>query len=605
MKFCLFKEQNVGNSIVKAILALSFTFVFLIPATASAISVDFDFPTTSPGFSPIITVVDNSADDPDKSDDTVNVTITSNADQNNIISLELLETGVPGEFKNTALVLMDDNNLFPQDGTILITYDDPDRDTETVSVLVSSFFPPDFSALAARAFIDPFVLTRTSPGHYEGELKLTSTPDSTTDTDLEALPGDVIEVQFLCGRISDGLVVPNSDPKVGAIRVAEDESGEVDDVLTVTYDNGVDDPATNTAEVGPAIACGGSNGGLVINKVVLDVLGGTSGGDFAPPLLTLSKLNLQNLPLLNDILDFILNADPFTPITPLDDPSIDYPLSINGNGYLLTQFANTIQTYTGKTGEPISIKMTLFDATGVEHVGLYTNLRGDGREVQDSDAYIIYNEDRPLEITDPNGFFANVNFTESEYNGKYIANFNMTFAKPMDMSDVIIRTWDEHLNSGDIKIFDAIKIEGEPIINPDTNNLVVPESTFITIPYYKLPHYEIPITDSDGNLIYYNSFGGLEEKEVHPYHSPIVYPNYIGKDERHDEGFYELIVDEELKAQTIAKTIVGNPFTPSDNDQKDVKFYYPKNVGKLDRENHEKLHEFILKERARAEMYQN
>jgi len=300
------------------------------------------------------------------------------------------------------------------------------------------------------------------------------------------------------------------------------------------------------------------------------------------------------------MLDFILNADPFTVITPLDDPSIDYPISINGNGYLLTQHANTIQTYTGKTGEPVSFKMTLFDATGVEHIALYTNLRGEKREIQDSDTFVIYHEDKPLEITDPHGFFSNVNFTESEYNGKYIANFDMTFAKPMDTSDVIIRTWDELRNSGDIKVLDAIRIDGEPIVNPDTNNLVVPDSAEIVIPYYKLPYYEIPNADSDGNLIYYNSFGGLEEKQVHPYYSPTIYPDDIGRAERHDDGFYDSIINEDLRAQIVAKELVGNSFITPENTQDGVKFFYPNNVGKLDRENKDVLKSVMLKENDRA-----
>ena len=315
----------------------------------------------------------------------------------------------------------------------------------------------------------------------------------------------------------------------------------------------------------------------------------------APPQLTLSKLNLTSLPLVGDILDFILNADPFTAITPLDDPSIDYPVSINNNGYLLTQFANTIQTYTGKTGEPLSFKMTLFDATGVEHIGFYTNLRGDAREVQDSDTFIIYNEDRPLEITDPHGFFSSVNFTESEYNGKYIANFNMTFAKPMDTSDIIIRTWDEHLNSGDIKIFNAIKIEGEPIINPDTNNLVVPESTSITIPYYKLPYYEIPNADSEGNLIYYNSFGGLEEKQVQPYHSPTVYPDDIGRYERNYDGFDTLQEEQKLIGLETAKQLYGESlYSGSEFHVVDGMHPYKYRMDGL-------MHEKMIRENQRAE----
>ncbi|MGQ0796204.1 MAG: hypothetical protein ACT4N5_08505, partial [Nitrosopumilaceae archaeon] len=331
----------------------------------------------------------------------------------------------------------------------------------------------------------------------------------------------------------------------------------------------------------------------------LDVVGGASGGDFLAPQITIPKLNLSNLPLIGDILDFITNADPFTPITPLDDLSIDYPLSINGNGYLLTQYANTIETYQGKTGEPISFKMTLFDSTGVEHIGLYTNLRDDKREISDSDTFVIYHEGRPLEVTDHNGFFSNVNFTESEYNGKYIAEFNMTFARPMDTSDVIIRTWDERLNSGDIKIFDAIKVEGEPIV-VDTNNLVVPNSADIVVPYYKMPYYEIPEADHDGNLVYYNSFGGLEEKHVHPYYEPIEYSGDIGKAERHDDGFSKLIAAEKFKSLIILNELITEPFDSSEEISTNELFSYPDDVGRLDRRDHRILKEMMNEEHLEA-----
>lgn len=73
-----------------------------------------------------------------------------------------------------------------------------------------------------------------------------------------------------------------------------------------------------------------------------------------------------------------------------------------------------------------------------------------------------------------------------------------------------------------------------------------------------MPYYDIPEADSNGNLICYNSFGGLEEKKVHPYYSPIVYPEHIGKDERHDDEFYESVTNENSKAQGKSKQVLTN-----------------------------------------------
>lgn len=546
-------------------------------------------------FPPVIEVFD-----PTKiGDDPVQVTVTTSSDLVGI-TLTLTETSFPGIFDNVnpstgfpKLFLMNGDNKFPPGTTVAVTYDD----SFFINFIFSEILTVDVNKKIYDLdsdFISPEIIeTDSDTGVFEGQFTLSAT-GSSGNNQLGISPGDIFSVSPPCGDVVHGQITPVQDGSTfGAIKA------KFGDTVTVMYgDSSHTDTAMVTILGG---GCGGSGGGLVISPVVLNVLaGGTSGGDFTPPQLTIPKLNLSNLPLIGDMLNTILNADPFTTIMALDDPSIDYPISINGNGYLLTQFANTIQTYTGKTGEPVSFKMTLFDATGVEHIALYTNLRGDQREVQDSDTFITYNEDKPLEITDPHGFFSNVNFTESEYNGKYIANFNMTFAKPMETSDVIIRTWDELKNSGDIKVFDAIKIEGEPIVNPDTNNLVVPDSSEIVIPYYKLPYYEIPNADSEGNLIYYNSFGGLEHKQVHPNSNPVIYPDEVGKNERHDDGFYESIMGEETRAQTLVQSLIGNPFTLTEDKQKDVKFHYPDSVGKLDRENKEMEKDIKIKENLKA-----
>ena len=553
-------------------------------------------------------IVDDSTNpaftDPQSGVQTIYVTVTTGVES---IRVQLEETGDDtGIFKNVSLFFARQNLKEVQHGsTIKITQqvisNDFGLDTndfiDTLYVDIFSILNP--VTFDTRSFIFGFPLTETGPNTaiFASNLLLSEGP--TTGNSIEVAGGDVLAI-YDGEQYSNVLILPNPNNGLKIIRAAFNCSDTqfTCDTFTVSYADAVD----TSVDIVRGTAGGGSGGGIVINRLVLDLVlaGGTSVGDFAPPQLTIPKPNLSNLPLISNILNFIQNADPFTPIMPLDDSSIDYPILINENGYLLTQYANTIQTYQGKTGEPVSFKMNLSDATGVEHIGFYTNLRGDAREVQDSDTYFTYNEGKPLEIADPHGFFSNVNFIESEYNGKYLAEFNMTFAKPMDTSDVIIRAWDELRNSGDIKIFDAIKIEGDPIVNPDTNSLIVPESSSIIVPYYKLHYYDIPNADSEGNLIYYNSFGGLEEKQVHPESAPIVYPDYIGRDERHDDGFQESIISEDVRAQKMAQTILVNPFSLSEDDFKNPKFYYPSNVGKLDRENKDLLKDMLSKENMKA-----
>ena len=563
--------------------------IFLPHASASHATVNLPATDLSTGAPVVIEVSDLTA----VGSGTIPVTVTTASDPVGI-TLILTETS-PGLFDDVETVnfvpqlfLMNGDNKFPLETTLEITFTNQNvYDPNVIDV---------FSAVVGKVngeFIEP-TITETGPdtGIFKGRFTITGTGPSTNDR-IEISPGEIFTVIPPCGDSVFGQVTPASDGVTfGAIKA------KLNDIVTVTYG---DSSHTDSAPVTIINSdCGGSGGGLVISRIVLDVLGGTSGGDFIPPQLVIPKISLSELPLVGDILNFIQNADPFTPITPLDDLTIDYPLSINGDGYLLTQFANTIQTYKGKTGEPVSFKMNLVDATGVKHIGLYTNLRGDHREVSDSDTYLIYNEGKPLEITDPHGLFSNVNFTESENKGKYIANFNMTFAKPMDTSDVIIRTWDELLNSGDIKVFDAIKIEGEPLVNPNTDNLIVPDSTEIIIPYYKLPHYIVPNADSEGNLVYYNSFGGVEEKKVHPYYDSIIYSDEIGKNERHEKEFSLKIIDEAARAEQISQSIIINPFTNSTKNREVFSFNLPEDVGSLDRENKELLKNLMMAEQIKA-----
>jgi hypothetical protein len=239
--------------------------------------------------------------------------------------------------------------------------------------------------------------------------------------------------------------------------------------------------------------------------------------------------------LVEDILNIILGADSFTPLPPVNDPSIDFPLTIDNDGFVLTGYSNTIQTHTAKTGEPMQLKFKLFDSTGVEHIALYTNLRGTSSEVSDSDTYIIYEEGKPIEIVDPHGFFSNVNLAVSEEGSKYMAEYNVTFAKPMDTSDIILRTWDEKRNSGDIKIFDAFEVTGAPLPNNED--------------HFGLQDLGQYIIGQDGVI-------DIEQKKTTMLQEPIVgfeYAKSTGRLDRHDmTSLHDAIESERTKANSVS-----------------------------------------------------
>jgi len=222
---------------------------------------------------------------------------------------------------------------------------------------------------------------------------------------------------------------------------------------------------------------GGGGGGLVRPSLVVNALagiGGFGGGaDSSPPLVEISELikySLFEIPL--EIEQMVLNQDSIVPISPMEPglfENFDYPMTINDKGFVLGGFTSTIQTQTIKTDSPTVIKFIVYETTKIQHFSFYTNLRGANSQIHQSDTQILYNDGLELQIKDPNGFFSDVSVTINEINeNKKEAVFEITFAKPMDTSDVIIRIWDPYFNSRDAFILDAIIVASEIAVEPPT-----------------------------------------------------------------------------------------------------------------------------------------
>jgi len=85
-------------------------------------------------------------------------------------------------------------------------------------------------------------------------------------------------------------------------------------------------------------------------------------------------------------------------------------------------------------------------------------------------------------------------------------------------------------------------------------------------------------------MIPYDSFGNLDNKFLRIGPEPFVYPSKIGKLHRIDDGFYDMVSEERVKASKIAEKLVISPFSePGKIFKVDKVFKYPKSVGKTDR----------------------
>ena len=143
-------------------------------------------------------------------------------------------------------------------------------------------------------------------------------------------------------------------------------------------------------------------------------------------------------------------------------------LTIQGTGYTLIGNSNQMQTTTVQTDRDVNIQLLMWDKMNViqkKHVVLYLNLNGNSRETKDSDTSLRYDSGMPLQVNDPHSYFSQATVTASE-NGNYITlNYHITFAKPMQKSNIILSLWDDSKKVENTKIINALEV----LQSPDTS----------------------------------------------------------------------------------------------------------------------------------------
>jgi len=166
----------------------------------------------------------------------------------------------------------------------------------------------------------------------------------------------------------------------------------------------------------------------------------------------------------DEIMQVIEHHDPFTPLEPFDVNAeqfeeFSFPFSIDESGYALSGYSNTLKTKTLYKGEPTKIKSVFYLPSELVHLSLYTNIR-DGETLFDSDTFIRFwkGKDNEIRIEDESGFFETADLTIQKDGIKITAIFDITFAKPMEKSDIILRMWDSQLHSAEVLIFDAFEV---------------------------------------------------------------------------------------------------------------------------------------------------
>jgi hypothetical protein len=163
----------------------------------------------------------------------------------------------------------------------------------------------------------------------------------------------------------------------------------------------------------------------------------------------------------------------------------------------------------------------------------------------------------------------------------------------MPITDVVINSWDDGMNSKNSIIPAAFEIKGEPVLQTvSALSIPVPQEE-------PKPRY---ILDKDGNMIPYDAFGNLDNKFLRVGPEPFVYPSTTGKLHRTDDGFYDMVSEERIKASVIVEKLIIEPFSGPDKIFKvDKVFNYPKSVGKADRRDVQTIKAMMENENIKAQ----
>jgi len=126
------------------------------------------------------------------------------------------------------------------------------------------------------------------------------------------------------------------------------------------------------------------------------------------------------------------------------------------------QLTNKMPTAIVETGNQIQLRILLYENSGtsaLQHIALYTNLHDNKGRIDKSDTYVEYDKGKPIKIVNKNGFLSDADVSFVQRNNNLEAVFSLTFAKPMDISNIVVRAWDTNRNSRDAIFLNAIKVE--------------------------------------------------------------------------------------------------------------------------------------------------
>ena len=184
---------------------------------------------------------------------------------------------------------------------------------------------------------------------------------------------------------------------------------------------------------------------------------------------------------------------PIAPVTP--DGTFDFPLVMDGRGYLLDGQLDTLVPHSVTTGRTVEITFTVYAKKEIMHFGLYLNLHGVETGHAKSDTYVEYNggggssSSGTTAITDPHWYIADAFITvraDSERPEKKYVTITIEFRNPMGPTNMVAYLWDTDRRSTILRMIDALDVV-ETLPPPPPEPDVLPADPEPTVPDSELP----------------------------------------------------------------------------------------------------------------------
>ena len=200
------------------------------------------------------------------------------------------------------------------------------------------------------------------------------------------------------------------------------------------------------------------------------------------------------------IAEQVASRDDSDPLEPLMlDGTFDFPLAINGYGYLLDDVTNTLVPQIVTVGDdgPTVITFTVYTQKDLAHFTLYLNLSDENTDYADSDTYITYKDDGTTSVTDPHGYISGATITVTQEDDsvpeKKTVRVTVEFGEePMGPTNMVAYTWNADRKAVFVKVIDALEVVAapqEPVIQAADPEPLEPGSVLPADPEPVLPDF--------------------------------------------------------------------------------------------------------------------